>query len=262
MENFKTITVFNPKGGVGKSSIISSLSYELTKYGKTLLIDCDPQGSSTYIYLDEELNKPENQNKNLLENFKDTITLEESVFCIRNESEENSGLYLLPAGNKANLRAFIDGPYRDCPDKGIKQIVEEAQKLGFKYVLFDLPGHIGFYEKTILNITTEIIPITEAEDLAIEELNTLLKEVKKVTNQLGGNGKLSTYLIINKIDTKNLVHNHWCNVIQKAMPFFTQFKFKQSKIFSSAISQHMSIQEWAKNNVNSLTISELGEKIK
>ena len=49
---FKTIGVFNPKGGVGKTSMLASIGFELSKHGKTLIIDGDPQGSISYILLD------------------------------------------------------------------------------------------------------------------------------------------------------------------------------------------------------------------
>ncbi len=42
------ITVGNTKGGVGKTTIAVNLAVEAVKDGKTvLLIDTDPQGSST-----------------------------------------------------------------------------------------------------------------------------------------------------------------------------------------------------------------------
>ena len=43
----KTISFALQKGGVGKTSISVSTAAELAKYGKTLLIDADPQGNAS-----------------------------------------------------------------------------------------------------------------------------------------------------------------------------------------------------------------------
>ena len=47
---FKTICVFMQKGGVGKTTLTTMISYELAKYGKVLVVDADQQGNFTYLY--------------------------------------------------------------------------------------------------------------------------------------------------------------------------------------------------------------------
>ena len=53
----KTIAVSLQKGGTGKTSLAVSIAAELAKTtgGKTLLIDCDPQGSSSSWLAPENL---------------------------------------------------------------------------------------------------------------------------------------------------------------------------------------------------------------
>lgn len=51
----KTIALFNNKGGVGKTTITTTLSYELTRKGhRVLLVDLDPQSNTTQVVLNEE----------------------------------------------------------------------------------------------------------------------------------------------------------------------------------------------------------------
>ncbi len=49
-----TLTFFNNKGGVGKTTLVYHLSWMLSLLGvKTLVIDCDPQANLTAAFLDE-----------------------------------------------------------------------------------------------------------------------------------------------------------------------------------------------------------------
>lgn len=50
----KTIALFNNKGGVGKTTIATSLAYQLHREGKrVLIVDLDPQSNTTQVVLDE-----------------------------------------------------------------------------------------------------------------------------------------------------------------------------------------------------------------
>jgi len=51
----KTITFFNNKGGVGKTSLVYHLAWMFADHGiKTLAVDLDPQANLTAMFLDEE----------------------------------------------------------------------------------------------------------------------------------------------------------------------------------------------------------------
>lgn len=261
-QTFKTIGIFNPKGGVGKTSLLASIAFELSKYGKTLVIDGDPQGSISYILLDKNYEKYSEQQKDLLHLFKDEAELKDCIIKSREKADEFYGLDVIIPGNKKEFRSYISSTYQtEGADKGIRQIFEEAKNEGYSYVLYDLPGHLGQYERTIIAWLSSLLPITEAEDLSKIELESFLKEVRKIQLQYNGSGRMNSNLIINKVVKDNKVHEHNIEVLAKAMPFH-QHIFYQTKIFSSAISQHLVAQEYQKNSKTSKTLEELGQCIK
>lgn len=257
---FKTIGLYNPKGGVGKSSILASLAFELSKHGKTLIFDGDPQGSLSYILLDKNYERYFEEEKDLLHLFRDETTVKEAAITAREKADEFKGLDIIVPGDKKNFRAYISSIYQtEGPDKSIRQIFDEAKEEGYEYVLYDLPGHLGQYEKTILAWLTDIMPITEAEDLAKAELDSLLKELKKIQIQFNGNGKINSNLIINKVVKDNKVHEYFLQVFDKQLPFFNKFIFTQTKIISSSISQHLTVQEYSRNCKTAKVLEDLAK---
>ena len=177
---FKTICVFMQKGGVGKTTLTTMISYELAKYGKVLVVDADQQGNFTYLY-DPEGEKVSSK-KCFLSVLKEETSLKDGLIECRPEAENFFGLYLL--GTKKNdndLRSYMESGFRDDP-QAIRTIIREAKELNFNYVLFDLPPSFGFYEKIILSNANNILPIIEPEDFAVESLTNFNSQIKKLTN--------------------------------------------------------------------------------
>ena len=258
---FKTIGVFNPKGGVGKTSMLASIGFELSKHGKTLIIDGDPQGSISYILLDKNYERYSEEEKDLLHLFKDGINVKDCIIKSRDAADEIKGIDVIIPGNKKDFRSYISSTYQtEGVEKTIREIFEEARELGYQFVLYDLPGHLGYYERSII-AWLSLIPITEAEDLSKIELDSFLKESRKIQIQFNGSGKIDQNLIINKVVKGNKVHEHSIQVFEKSMPFFKKHIFYQSKIISSSISQHLCVQEYQKNCPTSQTLAALIKNI-
>lgn len=252
---FKIINVYMQKGGVGKTTLTANLAFEMTKYGKVLVIDADQQGNLTFLF-----NENFDEEKSLVKVFLEEISLEDSLVQVREENENSKGLYLL--GTKKNddkLKSYVDGKFKEEPFN-VKLILEEAKRIGFNYVFIDLPPTLGLYEKMFISRSHEIIPIVEPEDFAIENLSKFNNELKRMRITMDGQFKDPKYLILNKENKAKKVHQYWIEMM-KSSPYEV-YELIDSKAVSSAISMKQTIQEYDVRNKICQTISSLAEKIK
>ena len=255
---FKTFCVFMQKGGVGKTTLTGMLAYELSKYGKTLMIDADQQGNLSYLYNPDftQISK----DKCFLSVLREEVSLENAVFECKPVDETCKGLYLL--GTKKNdndLRSYMESGFRDDPNS-IRQIVKDAKDLGFNYVFFDLPPSFGFYEKIILSNASDIIPIIEPEDFAVESLTNFNTQIKKLKVQYDAKMVQCRYLIVNKGNNQKMVHKFWTEKLRDTS--YEVFEFHDSKAVSGAISYHVPMQEYQPGNPLCKTVALLAEKVK
>ena len=253
----KTIIVFMSKGGVGKTSITAAVAYELSKYGKVLLVDADQQGNLTSIYTQDSQIK---EKKDYVSYLKEEAELEECLVEIRSETSEYKGIYLLGTQkNDDNVGLWIDGGFRDSPFV-IKTLKVDAEELGFDYILFDLPPTLKFYEKIILSTADEIIPIIEPQDFSIDSLSKFHKEMKKVKVGYQAPFSLPNKLIINKIDKSTKSHEYWLSQIKQSP--YQIFEINMSKTVPNSTSMKITIQEYDAKNKICATIANLVEEIK
>ena len=255
---FKTFCVFMQKGGVGKTTLTNLLAYELSRYGKVLLVDADQQGNLTYFYNQD--GTLVSQKKSFLSVLKEETPLSEAISPCRLPNEKSKGLYIL--GTKKNdndLKNFMESGFRDDPNS-IKLIIKNAKKLDFNYVFFDLPPSFGFYEKIILSNASDIIPIIEPEDFAVESLTNFNTQIKKLKIQYDAKISPNKYLIINKGNNQKQVHKFWTQKLKDSS--YEIFEFHDSKAISGSISYHLPMQEYQPGNPLCKTISLLAEKVK
>ncbi|MBP5451950.1 MAG: ParA family protein [Treponema sp.] len=257
-KTFKTFCVFMQKGGVGKTTLTTMLSYELTRFGKVLIVDADQQGNLTYLYDPE--GKLISETKCFLSVLKDETNLEDAIITCREPTDISKGLYLL--GTKKNdndLRSYMESGFRDDPHS-IRTLVKRAEELGFAYVFFDLPPSFGYYEKIILANATDIIPIIEPEDFAVESLTNFNTQIKKLKITYDAKFSNCKYLVVNKGNNKKQVHKFWTETLKQSP--YEIFEFHDSKAVSGAISYHLPMQEYNPGNPLCKTITELAEKVK
>lgn len=195
----RTITFFNNKGGVGKTTTVYHVAWMLSELGiKSIAIDLDPQSNLTSMFLTDE--RLENVYENNL-----PVTILDAITPVVNgdpatpvhieEINENLGLIM---GN-LTLSTFEDvlsDAWLKCLDSQVypfrltsifKTIIEEAaQQFNAEIVLIDVGPNLGAINRAV-TISSDYIIMPVASDLfslqGIKNLGTTLNLWKKQWDQ-------------------------------------------------------------------------------
>lgn len=144
----KTIAFNLQKGGTGKTTLAVQTAENLTEIGRTCLIDFDPQGNATDQYTAAEYNHE------LADYFIDgKLSVHDIIF--RNPDFDFD---ILPTSRRGNLSDIKNRITADM----IKDLLNDLEKVGYKYCIVDTPPEMGDYIGAILanvnEVTTPILP--------------------------------------------------------------------------------------------------------
>lgn len=166
----KTVSIFNQKGGVGKTTTCVNFAAALgQKEKKTLLVDCDPQGNSTSgVGVDKS--ELEASTYDVLINdtpIKDAII--ETKFknlSVLPADMDLAGAELELAENENRFKVL---------KKALASVVME-----YDYIIIDCPPSLGLLSLNSLTASDTLIVPLQCEYYALEGLSQLLGTVRTV----------------------------------------------------------------------------------
>ena len=166
----KTISIFNQKGGVGKTTTCVNFAACLGHKGKkTLLVDCDPQGNSTSgVGIDKStleassydilINDVAAKDVIIKTNFKNLSVLPANM--------DLAGAELELADNENRFKAL---------KKALASVV-----MDYDYIIIDCPPSLGLLSLNALTASDTLIVTLQCEYYALEGLSQLLGTVRTV----------------------------------------------------------------------------------
>ena len=201
------------KRGVGKTTISVLLGFSLASLGKVFLIDADPQGNLTHYFLSKNLFM--NEKRQLLYYLTKTKTFDETIIEARPPTESRHGIYLLGTeANSEGLQEYIHGKFNNESTK-IKILIKEIKKRGFNFIIFDIPVFFGFYTKTILSVSNQVIPIVELEEFGFDSLFSLAESFENIKDGYDVSF-IHNICIVNKYNKCIAIHRTFLAQLEKS----------------------------------------------
>lgn len=170
----KVISIFNQKGGVGKTTTNVNLSACLAKRGKrVLIIDNDPQGNSTSGVGVDKSQVP----YSLYDVLVDEINPNDAIV-----ETEYKNLFVLPS-NVDLAGAEIELSSLDRREFRLKKAIDQI-KDDYDYIFMDCPPSLGLLTINSLIAADSILIPIQCEYYALEGVSSLLNTYQLVKKSL------------------------------------------------------------------------------
>ena len=219
----KIVSIFNQKGGVGKTTTSINLAAGVGMLGKkVLLVDIDPQGNST-SGLGVEKNKVENLIYDVLAS---GIPIEESIY---KTSAEN--VMIIPSNNQlAGLE--IEFARADHWEKSLKLELDKIRN-DFDYIFIDCPPSLGILSVMGLIASDSVLIPIQCEYYALEGVSQLFETIEIVKNNYNPNLDIEG-VVLSMFDGRT---NLSIQVVEEVKAFF------KGKVYVNIIPRNVRLAE-------------------
>lgn len=219
----KIISIFNQKGGVGKSTTSINLSAGLGRLGKNiLLVDLDPQGNSTSGL---GLEKEEIQCQ-LYDVLAIGRPIEEAIY---NTSAKN--VQIIPSDNElAGLEVELarEGSWEELLRNRLLEIRDK-----FDYIFIDCPPSLGILSVLGLIASDSVIIPIQCEYYALEGVSQLFSTIELVKGSYNPDLEIQG-IVLSMFDGRT---NLSIQVVEEVKAFF------KGKVYTSIIPRNVRLAE-------------------
>lgn len=220
----KIISIFNQKGGVGKTTTNINLCASLAMEGyKVLTIDIDPQGNTTSgLGFDK---------KNVDRSIYSLFTGDESINDIIKESELINNLFVAPSTMElaAAEVELIDRRDRESILKEKLKSIEDK----YDYIIIDCPPSLGFLTINALNASDSVLIPIQCEFYALEGVGQLMNTIQLVKKSLNKNLQVEG-VVLSMYDGRTKLSNDVASEVNK---------YFKDRVFKTTIPRNIRLAE-------------------